>query len=197
MPLADRQTKLAKSVAEEQAIFRLNSLGIATNRDEWVYEFDVPGLREKVLFFADAYNGCLDVDDKSYPTLIKWSRDLRNEFNRGRRIVYNDAHRVRSLYRPFVVKHHFANFTMNDVLTRNHYEMFGEDLTQHNKVLNLCSNGRYFYYVGIQQTDRPTLHRRYSMPPPLPLHRGRGPGQQHHPVGNRAHQRALPAGVGR
>ena len=87
IPLADRQTKLAKSVAEEQAIFRLNSLGIATNRDEWVYEFDVPGLREKVLFFADAYNGFLDVDDKSYPTLIKWSRDLRNEFNRGRRIV--------------------------------------------------------------------------------------------------------------
>ena len=148
IPLADRQTKLAKSVAEEQAIFRLNSLGIATNRDEWVYEFDVPGLREKVLFFADAYNGFLDVDDKSYPTLIKWSRDLRNEFNRGRRIVYNDAHRVRSLYRPFVVKHHFANFTMNDVLTRNHYEMFGEDLTQQNKVLNLCSNGRYFYTLA-------------------------------------------------
>ena len=30
---------------------------------------------------------------------------------------------------PFLLKHHFANFTMNDVLTRNHYEMFGsEDL---------------------------------------------------------------------
>ena len=146
--LADRQTKSANSVAEERAVFKLNALGVNTARDEWVYEFDVPGLREKVLFFADAYNGFLAVSDKSYPPLIKWSRDLRNEFNRGRRIVYNDAHRVRSLYRPFVVKHHFANSTMNDVLTRNHYEMFGEDFTQQNQVLNLCSNGRYFYTLA-------------------------------------------------
>ena len=103
---------------------------------------------EQVGMWFDAVTASLDVDDKWYPTLIKWSRDLRNEFNRGKRIVYNDAHRVRSLYRPFVVKHHFANFTMNDVLTRNHYEMFGEDLTQQNKVLNLCSNGRYFYTLA-------------------------------------------------
>ena len=146
--LADRQTKTAKSAAEERAVFKLNALGINTARDEWVYEFDVPSLREKVLFFADAYNGFLDADDKSYPPVIKWSRDLRNEFNRGRRIVYNDAHRVRLLYRPFVVKHHFANSTMNDVLTRNHYEMFGEDFTQQNRVLNLCSNGKYFYTLA-------------------------------------------------
>ena len=58
------------------------------------------------------------------------------------------ANQLPSLYRPFVVKHHFANFTMNDVLTRNHYQMFGEDLTQQNKVLNLCSNGRYFYTLA-------------------------------------------------
>ena len=146
--LADRQTKTTKSAAEERAVFKLNALGINTARDEWVYEFDVPSLREKVLFFADAYNGFLDADDKSYPPVIKWSRDLRNEFNRGRRIVYNDAHRIRLLYRPFVVKHHFANSTMNDVLTRNHYEMFGEDFTQQNRVLNLCSNGKYFYTLA-------------------------------------------------
>ena len=35
IPLADRQTKLAKSADEERAIFALHSLGIATNRDEW------------------------------------------------------------------------------------------------------------------------------------------------------------------
>ena len=54
--LADRQTKTAKSAAEERAVFKLNALGINTARDEWVYEFDVPSLREKVLFFADAYS---------------------------------------------------------------------------------------------------------------------------------------------
>ena len=175
LPLADRQTKTAKSAAEERAVFKLNALGINTARDEWVYEFDVPSLREKVLFFADAYNGFLDADDKSYPPVIKWSRDLRNEFNRGRRIVYNDAHRVRLLYRPFVVKHHFANSTMNDVLTRNHYEMFGEDFTQQNRVLNLCSNGKYFYTLA---SDKLTDWHFTGDTQCLPLYRYTGDGER-------------------
>ena len=175
IPLANRETKVAKTSDDEQAVFRLSALGVNTARDEWVYDFDVLSLRDKVLFFADTYNGFLDVDDKSYPTVIKWSRDLRNEFNRGRRIVYNDAHRVRSLYRPFVVKHHFANSTMNDVLTRNHYEMFGEDFTQQNQIINLCSNGRYFCTLA---SDKLTDWHFTGDTQCLPLYRYTEGGQQ-------------------
>ena len=139
LSLADRPTMRANSAEEEQAIFRLYSLGVSTNRDEWVYDFDVRNLRNKALFFADTYNELMDNDDRSYPTKIKWSRDLRNEFRRGRRIVYSEADRIESLYRPFTVKHHFANFKMNDVLTRNHYAMFGTDLQQPNMVI--CFSG--------------------------------------------------------
>ena len=35
------------------------------------------------------------------------------------------------------MKHYFADFTMNDVLTRNHYEMFGNDLKQENTVISV------------------------------------------------------------
>ena len=42
IPVANRETKLAKTVEEEQAVFGLYSLGISTNRDEWVYDFDGP-----------------------------------------------------------------------------------------------------------------------------------------------------------
>ena len=139
MPLANRETKFAKTAADEQAIFGLFSNGVKTNRDEWVYDFDVANLRSKALFFADEYNGFLDAGDQSYKPVIKWSRDLRNEFQRGRRIIYSEANRIQSLYRPFVAKHHFADFTMNDVLTGNHYEMFGPDLKQPNKVI--CFSG--------------------------------------------------------
>ena len=44
-----------------------------------------------------------------------------------------------SLYRPFVLKHHCADTFSNDRLTRNHYEMFGPDLQQPNKVI--CFSG--------------------------------------------------------
>ena len=134
-PIMTKETKFAKNADDEQAVFSLYSPGIATNRDEWVYDFDHRNLRNKGLFFADTYNELLDNDDHSYPTEIKWSRDLRNQFRRGRRIVYSEADRTQSLYRPFTIKHHFANSIMNDVLTRNHYEMFGTDLKQTNNII--------------------------------------------------------------
>ena len=154
--IADSQTKSAKIAAQEQAIFKLHSMAIATNRDEWVYDFDVANLRNKALFFADTYNELLDIGDGSYPPVIKWSRDLRNEFQRARRIVYNDSNRIRTLYRPFIVKQHFADFTMNDVLTRNHYEMFGSDLQQPNMVVCFSARHKDFYVLA---TDKPVdLH---------------------------------------
>ncbi len=139
VPLANRQTKFAKTVDDEQAIFRLFANGVKTNRDEWVYDFDGHSLRNKSLFFSDTYNELLHGNDNSYPQIIKWSRDLRNEFRRGRRITYGEANRIRSLYRPFTIKHHFADYVMNDVLTRNHYEIFGSELNQSNKVI--CFSG--------------------------------------------------------
>ena len=148
IPIANRETKFAKTVEEERAVFKLSALGVNTARDEWVYDFDVASLRAKALSFADVYNELLDSKDESYSTTIKWSRDLRNEFRRGRRIIYSEASRIQSLYRPFVVKHHFADFTMNDVLTRNHYEIFSDDLRQPNQVINFCVNGRHFYVLA-------------------------------------------------
>ena len=141
LPIANRETRVAKRTDSERAVFGRYSLGVSTNRDEWVYDVDTRKLRDKALFFADAYNDFLNSGDETYDPLIKWSRDLRNEFRRGRRIVYSDANLIWSLYRPFVTKGHFADFTMNDVLTRNHYEICGSDLQQANKAICFQSVG--------------------------------------------------------
>ena len=170
LTLADRQTKFAKTVGDEQAIFNLFSNGVKTNRDEWVFDFDVHNLRNKMLFFADIYNLLLDNDESSYPPDIKWSRDLRNEFRRGRRIVYSEANRVQSLRRPFVVMNHFADFTMNDVLTRNHYEMFGADLKQPNKVICFRGLGNTKPFA-VLATDRLVEHQLLTNMQCLPLYR--------------------------
>ena len=175
LPLANRETKLAKTTADEQAVFGLFANSAKTNRDEWVYDFDVANLRAKALFFADTYNGLLDSGDKSHDPVIKWSHDLRNEFRRGKRIVYNDGNRIQSLYRPFVVKHHFADFTMNDRLTGNHYEMFGPDLRQTNKVINLCVNGKAFYVLA---TDKLPDYHFIGDTQCLPLYRYTADGER-------------------
>jgi predicted helicase len=139
MPLADKQAKLARNPGNDRAVFGLFANGAKSNRDEWVYDFDVNNLRRKALFFTDVYNGLLDSGEESYDPAIKWSSTLRDRLHRNERIIYNDARRIESLYRPFVLMHHFTDAALNDRLTRNHYEIFGPDLKQPNKVI--CFSG--------------------------------------------------------
>ena len=148
LPIADRPTKFAKNPSDERAVFGLFSNGAKSNRDEWVYDFDVGSLRSKALFFTDRYNELIASRGQSYAPTIKWSSTLRDRFNRKERIDYNDARRIESFYRPFVLMHHFAEVALNDRLTRNHYEIFGGDLRGSNDVLNLCVNGKSFYVLA-------------------------------------------------
>ena len=106
-----RETKLAKTVADEQALFGLYSLGVVTNRDEWVYDFDPEQLGSKVRAFISEYEerralygGQQSVDDNVLGTSIKWTRDLKRQLRLDAPNVY-DRNRVRqTLYRPFTNK---------------------------------------------------------------------------------------------
>ena len=167
--LADRKLKLAKATTDdERAIFRLFTNGVKSNRDDWVYDFDASNLYAKTQFFADTYNNLLDRESNTFDPVIKWSRDLRNEFQRGRYISYKRADRISSSYRPFTIKSHFANFRMNDVLTRNHYETFGQDLLKSNISINVCVNGKAFYTLA---TDSVTDFHFVGDTQCLPLYR--------------------------
>ena len=168
MSLANRGTKFAKSKSDERAVFRLFANAVKSNRDDWVFDFDIQNLREKSLFFGDIYNNSLDEGTNSIDPSIKWSQDLRNELRRGRRIVYTEADRTLSMFRPFVVKHHYANDLMNDRLTKNHYEMYGDDLQLINNVINVCVNGKAFYLLA---SNRPSDYHFTGDTQSLPLHR--------------------------
>ena len=153
---------------ETQSTFGLVANGIKTNRNDWVYDFDVPNLRAKALFFADTYNRLLDEGDGSYPTEVKWSSTLQDKFQRHERIVYNDSNGTQTLFRPFVVKHHFAEMAMNDRLTRNHQEMFGKDLQQPNQVISVSAKSKEFCILA---TDRTVDYDCITYNQCLPLYR--------------------------
>ena len=114
-PLANRETKLAKSNADEQAAFGLYSLGIATNRDEWAFDFDEDAVADKVSLFCRVYR-----DETRRYTLekpdpltindwvdrsIKWTAELERHLIKGDAIPFSTANIVSSLYRPYVAKH--------------------------------------------------------------------------------------------
>ena len=178
VPLLDRQTKFAKIAEEQHAVFRLYALGVSTNRDEWVYDFDPMSLRAKASYFADTYNRLLDAGEQSSAPVIKWSRDLRNEFNRGKRIAYSDTNLLQSLYRPFVMKHHFVDFTMNDVLTGNHYEMYGKDLRHSNRVICFLGPGARRQFATIATDKVPSLAMFIDGTQCLPLYRYSADGER-------------------
>ena len=152
LPLVDRISFRAEGPNDERSLFKLHAPGVMTGRDEWVYDFSGPNLRDKALFFADTFNELSDGVGSVEESIIKWSRDLGNEFRRGKRIIYSESERVRSLFRPFTIKWHYANFMMNDVLTKNHYAMFGSNLNNENIVIFL--KGPAAEYFSVLTTDK-------------------------------------------
>lgn len=130
IPVADKAVKLAKPGAKEKAIFKLFSLGIVTNRDEWLYDFSIDHLSEKVKYFCEQYASEKARWNKSgRPTAtgdfvdrsIKWTSELEAHMKRGTQVPFlPDECITESQYRPYVRK--FTYFA--PVLTHRPYQNF-------------------------------------------------------------------------
>ena len=139
LPLVNTAGKSVRNFDQGNTIFGFYSPSVVTARDEWTYDFDAGNAHRKARFFARKYNEFLDNGDTSYNTIIKWSRNLQRHFQSGRRIDFSEGKIIPSMYRPYTTKWYFADPVMSNDLTRNHYEMFGPDLKQPNKVI--CVKG--------------------------------------------------------
>ena len=171
IPLIDRHTKFAKAAFEEQALFGLYAPGVNTARDGWVYDFDQKTLQAKTKFFADTYNKFVDEGDTSYDTVIKWSEALRNRFEHGQRIIVNKQEFTHSLYRPFVKNHYFANTVVNERLTSNHHAIWGNELSQDNKVICLTGSGARRPFAVLATKIITDFHLFFDGTQCLPLYR--------------------------
>ena len=110
IPVADKKTKAAKSSGQERAIFRLNSLGIATNRDEWAYDFSQKALEQKISYFIETYtsekerwvaDGRPNNTSSYVSRSIKWTSELEKNLRDGKEISLSDNNIVTAIYRPF------------------------------------------------------------------------------------------------
>jgi predicted helicase len=101
LPVIDKNTKAAKSKRSERAIFKLFSRGVATQRDEWVYDFSSKALEAKMKFFVEQYERERITGKHQTKDLIKWDRELDKYLNRGIEKHFDKEAIVPSLYRPF------------------------------------------------------------------------------------------------
>jgi predicted helicase len=100
MPIASKEAKAAKKPAQEKAIFKLFSLGISTNRDEWVYDKALSTLTEKARHLVYSYDS--QKPGSEFDSRLKWSRNLKRRFAQGRREPFEARRIVSAQYRPFV-----------------------------------------------------------------------------------------------
>ena len=157
IPLANRETKLAKIGADQQAVFGLYSLGIITSRDEWVYDFDEQRLSEKVRFFCAAYDKemqRLDAEDPDPNSIrdwvdrsIKWTSELESHLARGDIVDFDQENIVPNLFRPYVAKRSYYA----PIITHRRYQMpqvFPDAAASKNRLICFCVNHKDFYVLA-------------------------------------------------
>ncbi len=106
-------TKEARSVrqVEVQTLFKTYSLGVSTNRDSIVYDFNYQRLERRIKQFIENYNDevsrwarsghPVDIDNFVRYDKVKWSRNLKRDLKHERYAQFDKTAIRRSLYRPF------------------------------------------------------------------------------------------------
>ena len=157
LPLANRETKLAKKADDERAVFGLYSMGVVTNRDEWVYDFSSSDLSKKVRAFIKEYEdnrgkyGGKEVADTELGTVIKWTRDLKRQLRSNARNRFNRARIRQTIFRPFVNKSLYFSQNLNEMQYQLP-DVFPKGSTDENKAICFCVNGKAFYVLAADKT---------------------------------------------
>jgi len=158
LPLVNKETKLAKTQENERAVFKLFSLGVVTARDEWVYDYSIEHLENKVKYLIDIYNQ--DVKKHSSATkssvsdvvdyAIKWTRAVKNDLLKNRFYEFDNSLIVKSFYRPFVQKNLYFSRNLNEMQYQipNIFPLYQK---QENKLITTMgdSTGKPFFVLSI------------------------------------------------
>jgi predicted helicase len=124
IPLASKDTKAAKTAGKERAIFKLFSLGVVTNRDEWVYDEQDQELNAKVIHLVETYNHDLSAHQASlndgmppadFGTSIKWTRAVKADLNKGVQYTFDESAATDACYRPFVKRRLYFHPKLNEM----------------------------------------------------------------------------------
>lgn len=128
MPLVDKSSKVAGGSRRERTIFRLFSRGLATQRDEWVYDHDRKQLVDKTVELVSAYDAVRQNPNTIEQSTIKWDRELERYLSKGVAKTHNDAAIVKCAFRPFVERWLYFDRHFN-AMTYQLPAMFGSSRT--------------------------------------------------------------------
>lgn len=100
LPIADKTTKQIEAKSQERSIFKLFSLGVSTNRDEWLYDIDKNYLISKIHYAIKEY-GAHSCKSNDFSSSIKWSETLKRRKIKNERENFDRSLIRKAAYRPF------------------------------------------------------------------------------------------------
>lgn len=118
-PMGSEETKAGRA---DDAIFRLYSQGIKTNRDAYIYNFTYDACAENARLMTQDYlaavseleeNPALPVDEVAnrHTENVTWVGELIDSLRRQRRTRFDDNYIRKVVYRPFVATNCYADYT--------------------------------------------------------------------------------------
>jgi predicted helicase len=150
IPLAPEK----KYIPSSQSFFLTQSLGVASNRDAWVYNFSLELLKSNINKTIDHYNEqrlLITKNSQSEPTknatLGNWTRDWLNHLKKNNSISEDKKEYRKALYRPFTkVNSYFA-----DNLNQERYQLpkFFPTENLENKVITIPGLGERKGFVAL------------------------------------------------
>ena len=164
LPMGTRETK-SKRGLDTQSIFKSFSLGVGTNRDQWVYDFSAGSLSQKVGRFVKNYNyevfrlsqespEPVSMDDfvNNDPTFLKWTDRLKKTL-KARQTLKCDGHKIRqALYRPFTEMCLYFDGLLNHRQYQQHYYFPASTTERENQTIIVGGYGRKKFSLFLADT---------------------------------------------
>ena len=166
-------TKEAKRVKQEavDVVFKTYSLGVSTNRDAWVCNFNHNTLTDNMNKMIETYNDQVfkwerrlnrgtEVDDFviSDDTKIKWSSTLKRHMVSGHIAEFTESKTRRALYRPFTKTELFFDKILIDRPSLSAFIFPTPDTESENRVICVSSIGSNKPFESLMVNAIPDLH---------------------------------------
>ena len=118
-------SKAAKAGKPDETIFQLYSLGFATNRDAYIYNYSHDACAETArkmvgdymaalrdLESSDSADASVDQVTRRHSSHVRWDQNLRDNARRGKTTAYSLDNVWATQYRPFVKQHCYVDYTL-------------------------------------------------------------------------------------
>ncbi|QSI30436.1 DEAD/DEAH box helicase [Variovorax sp. RKNM96] len=156
-----------KADSDGVALFRTYSMGVKSNRDDWVYGFSRSKTERRIIDMIDFFNQEVSRYLSSSTTIdveqfvvrdkgrIKWTSDVLNDVEKGRVHAYDGDGLVKSHYRPFTKQWVYSSKAWN--WSRHLMPSYFPDGASENKVICVTGVGSTNEFCALISDTLPDL----------------------------------------